>query len=78
MTTNKSFDPKLGKCIPSIDYMLDDTPSKLATLENNIRVQSYLLSSPKNLGCLDIKSRFIRVEGWKEFLNKVTLVQSTA
>ena len=63
--------PKLGDSVPNVAYMLDDTPSKLATLEESIDIQAYLLSSPKNQECKDIHGRFIRVGDWSDFLSEM-------
>ena len=43
------FYPKLGDTVPSTDIMLDDTHSKLETLKDSIKGNSYLLKSPKNI-----------------------------
>ena len=68
--------PNLGDDVPSVDYMLDDTPSKLADLDSKINIQSYLLSSPKNQGSLDLNSRFTRASDWKDFLKSLELSRS--
>ena len=61
------FYPKLGDTVPSTDIMLDDTPSKLETLKDSIKGNSYLLKSPKNID----NEVFEKVNSWEEFLAKV-------
>ena len=57
--------------LPEFDYLLDDTPSKIARLMPWIREEAYLMKSPQNFGCLNLFGNFERVSNWEEFLVKM-------
>lgn len=61
----------LGDEIPMFDYLLDDSPKKIARLEPYIRKQAFLMDTPQNENCVDLKNRFIRVRNWDDFVRKI-------
>ena len=69
----KPYFLKLGDDIPSFDYILDDSPHKIAALLWKTNHKSYLMKSVQNLGCSNILNRYECVENWADFLNKINL-----
>lgn len=58
--------------IPSFDYMIDDSPRKIANLYSLCKKQAFLLRNPQNAFSRDVRNRYISVKNWDEFLNKIS------
>ena len=54
--------------VPMMHTMLDDSPSKLATLASHFIYKPYLLYTDYNGFTLDVRHRFNYVSGWPEFV----------
>ena len=57
--------------IPDFDYLLDDSPKKIARLIDNTKKQAFIFESSQNINCVDILNRYVRVKDWEDFLSKV-------
>ena len=56
----------LGDKMPNVDFLVDDSPKKLARLSPFVRERLILFSQPHNRGCLDVLRRFHRISNWDE------------
>lgn len=63
----------LEEC-PEFDYLLDDSPKKIAQLQGNIRKQAFLFDSIQNKDCIDLLNRYTRVYEWGGFLETLDAV----
>lgn len=57
--------------LPKFDYILDDSPSKIAQLKPWTREKAYLMKSPQNVDCPNPFNNFEKVNDWEEFLVKM-------
>lgn len=57
--------------IPSADYFLDDSPSKIAQYYDKITRQCFLMDSYPNKECINMGNKYKRVYGWSDFLGRI-------
>ena len=59
--------------IPSFDYLLDDSPKKIARLVHKTKKQAFLFSTPWNEHCYDLFGRWSRIDNWSHFLHEMSV-----
>jgi 5'(3')-deoxyribonucleotidase len=59
------------KNIPDFDYLLDDSPVKIARLAEKTRLQAFLFDTPWNQNCIDLRGRYQRIFNWDHFIKKM-------
>jgi len=57
--------------IPFADYFLDDAPYKIAKYYGKITKQCFLMDTYQNKDCINLGNKYVRVNGWFDFLNRI-------
>ena len=57
--------------IPEFDFLLDDSPFKIATLRDKTRQQAFLMRGVQNSNMLNVLGRYTEVPNWYYFLREL-------
>ena len=69
---------KHSENIPNFDYMLDDSPRKIANHIHKITDQAFCMTGTLNRYSHDVKKRYEKVYDWRDFLNQIFKRHPTA
>ena len=57
--------------VPDFDFLIDDSPKKIAILRHKTRKQAYLLQHEQNFGAKNILERYEPVKSWSHFVDQL-------